>query len=174
MESTLNETPVGVPQPITRHQLTSLRHWTGTAFLLHKKRCSKNRSVCKNAVTLVRELHDPTYRLLAIAFPRWPIFKMVSFLEYLVFFGAVFCTEQLYCSCRIVFRMFLAFLIFDPNWQFRKGYSLCMGYSLCKMADFQNGLISRIFRVFWSGFLHRTQRVWALKWVSLQERVRNF
>ena len=31
-----------------------------------------------------------------------------------------------------------------------------MGYSLCMMADFQNGVISRIFSVFWSGFLHRT------------------
>ena len=31
-----------------------------------------------------------------------------------------------------------------------------MGYSLCMMADFQNGLISRIFGVFWSGFFHRT------------------
>ena len=27
-----------------------------------------------------------------------------------------------------------------------------MGYSLCMMADFQTGLISRIFSVFWSGF----------------------
>ena len=31
-----------------------------------------------------------------------------------------------------------------------------MGYKLRIMADFQNGLISRIFGVFWSGFLHRT------------------
>ena len=31
-----------------------------------------------------------------------------------------------------------------------------MGYSLCMMADFQNGLISRIFGVFSSGFLHYT------------------
>ena len=31
-----------------------------------------------------------------------------------------------------------------------------MGYSLCMMADFQNGLISRIFSVFESGFLHMT------------------
>ena len=30
-----------------------------------------------------------------------------------------------------------------------------MGYSLCMMADFQDSLISRIFRVFLSGFLHR-------------------
>ena len=31
-----------------------------------------------------------------------------------------------------------------------------MGYSLCTMADFENGLISRIFSVLWSSFLHRT------------------
>ena len=31
-----------------------------------------------------------------------------------------------------------------------------MGYSLCMMADFENNLISRIFGVFWSGFLQRT------------------
>ena len=31
-----------------------------------------------------------------------------------------------------------------------------MGYSLCMIADFQNVLISRIFGVLSSGFLHRT------------------
>ena len=31
-----------------------------------------------------------------------------------------------------------------------------MGYSLCMIADFQNGLISGIFGVPWSGILHRT------------------
>ena len=31
-----------------------------------------------------------------------------------------------------------------------------MGYSLGIMADFKNGLISRIFGVFWSGFLQET------------------
>ena len=42
-----NETPVGVPWPITRNQLTWLRLWTGTAFLSsQKKRCTNNRSVC--------------------------------------------------------------------------------------------------------------------------------
>ena len=30
-----------------------------------------------------------------------------------------------------------------------------MGYSLCMMAYFENALISRIFGVFWSGFLQR-------------------
>ena len=33
-----------------------------------------------------------------------------------------------------------------------------MGYSLCMMADFQNGLISRMFSVSLSSFLHRTTR----------------
>ena len=31
-----------------------------------------------------------------------------------------------------------------------------MGYSLCIMTDFENALISRVFSVFWSGFLQRT------------------
>ena len=86
----------------------------------------------------------------AIAFALWPIFKMVLFLEYLVFFGAVSCTEQLLKSCRIDFGMFFGILIFDP----KRG--VCMGYRLCIMADFQNGLISRIFSAFCSGFFHRT------------------
>ena len=67
---------------------------------------------------------------------------MVSFLEYLVFFGAFSCTEQLEMICRIDFDMFFGILIFDPKREF------CMGYSLCMMVDFQNGLISRIFSVF--------------------------
>ena len=52
--------------------------------------------------------------------------------------------------CRMDFDMFFGILIFDP----KSGF--CMGYRLCMMADFQNGLISRIFSVFWSSFLHRT------------------
>ena len=48
------------------------------------------------------------------------------------------------------FDMFFGILIFDPKWGFCKGYTLCM------MAHFQNGLISRILIVFSSGFLHRT------------------
>ena len=31
-----------------------------------------------------------------------------------------------------------------------------MGYSLCMMADFQNGLLFRILSVFCSGFFYRT------------------
>ena len=71
---------------------------------------------------------------------------MVSFLEYLVFFGAVFCTETLSMICRMDFDMFLGILIFDP----KSGF--CMGYSLCMMADFQNRLISRVFSVFLERF----------------------
>ena len=77
---------------------------------------------------------------------------MVSFLEYLVFFEAVLCLEQLEMICRMDFDMFFGILIFDPKWGFCKGYSLCM------MGVFQNGLISRIFSVSWRGFLHRATR----------------
>ena len=52
--------------------------------------------------------------------------------------------------CRMDFDMLFAILIFDP----KSGFS--MGYNLFVMADFQNALISRIFGVFSSGFLHRT------------------
>ena len=46
------------------------------------------------------------------------------------------------------FDMFSVILIFHPKGGF------CMGYRLCMMADFQNGLISGIFSVFSSSFLH--------------------
>ena len=52
--------------------------------------------------------------------------------------------------CRMEFDIFFGILIFHPTSGF------CVGYSLCMMADFQNGLTSRTFSVFWSGFLHRT------------------
>ena len=35
----------------------------------------------------------------AIDLPKWRIFKMLSYLDYLVFLHAVFCTEQLYAFC---------------------------------------------------------------------------
>ena len=85
----------------------------------------------------------------AIAFAWWPIFKMVSFLECLVFFAAVFCREQLQMICRMEFDMFFGILIFH----LKSGFF--MGYSLCMMADFQNGLLFRIISVFSIGFSHR-------------------
>ena len=57
--------------------------------------------------------------------------------------------------------MLLAFLIFDPKLHF------CKGYSLCKMADFQNRLISQIFGVFASSFLHRTTPIILYNGVSM-------
>ena len=42
----------------------------------------------------------------AVDFARWPIFNIVSFLEYLVFFRTVFWTELLQCEYRIDFDMF--------------------------------------------------------------------
>ena len=40
---------------------------------------------------------------------------MVSFLEYFVFFGAVFCTEQLEIICTMDFNIFFLILVFDPK-----------------------------------------------------------
>ena len=51
--------------------------------------------------------------------------------------------------CRMDFDMFFGILILDQKLEF------CTGYSLWMMADFENGLTSRIFSVFWSGFLQR-------------------
>ena len=55
--------------------------------------------------------------------------------------------------CRMDFDMVFGILIFDPK------YLLCMNLcvmSLFVMTDFENGVIFRVFGVFWSGFLHRT------------------
>ena len=54
----------------------------------------------------------------SIAFAWWPflaIFKMVSFLEYQLLFGAVFCIEQLQCVVETFLACFYAFLILDPK-----------------------------------------------------------
>ena len=84
---------------------------------------------------------------------------MKSFLEYLVFFRAVFSTEQVSIISRINFEMFHVFPIFDPKWGF------CMGYSLCMVADFQNGLISRIFSVLGGGLFAQNNAKSFLEWI---------
>ena len=33
-----------------------------------------------------------------------------------------------------------------------------MGYSLCMIGDFENGVISRIFSVFWNGFFAQNNK----------------
>ena len=75
---------------------------------------------------------------------------MLSYLDYLVFLQAVFCTEQLYAFRRIIFGMFLR------KKKLKITCPFCMGYRLTKMEDLQNALISRLFGVFARGFLHRT------------------
>ena len=89
------------------------------------------------------------YRL-TIDLRKWRIFKMLSYLDYLVFLQAVFCTEQLYAFRRIIFSMFLR------KKKLKITCPFCMGYRLTKMEDLQNALISRLFGVFAGGFLHRT------------------
>ena len=53
--------------------------------------------------------------------------------------------------CTMDFDMFVGILVFEPN----EDFAWAIAFALM-MADFQNALISRIFNVFWSGFLHRT------------------
>ena len=76
--------------------------------------------------------------------------QMLSYLDYLVFLHAVFCTEQLYAFRRIIFSMFLR------KKKLKITCPFCMGYRLTKMEDLQNALISRLFGVFARGCLHRT------------------
>ena len=59
---------------------------------------------------------------------------MLSFLEYLVFFGAVFCTEQLQMISRMDFDMF--FGIFGSE-----DFAWAIAFA-CMIVDFQNALIS--------------------------------
>ena len=75
---------------------------------------------------------------------------MLSYLDYLVFLHAIFCTEQLYAFRRIIFSIFLR------KKKLKITGSFFMGYRLTKMEDFQNALISGLFGVFARGFLHRT------------------
>ena len=65
-------------------------------------------------------------------------------------FSSGFFTELHSCACKIDFCMFFEILIFEPNRPFWQGYSLC------KMAEFKSDVISGVFGVFWSGFLHTT------------------
>ena len=65
-------------------------------------------------------------------------------------FSSGFLHRRTLKDCTMDIDMFFGISIFDPKWRFCKSYSLCM------MADFQNGRNSRIFGVFSSGFLHRT------------------
>ena len=93
---------------------------------------------------------------------------MLSYLDYLVFLHAVFCTEQLYAFRRIIFSMFL-------RKKELKIFSLfCMGYRLSKMEDLQNALISRLFGVFARGFLHRATLLYnTFQHVFAKKRVEN-
>ena len=54
---------------------------------------------------------------------------MLSYLDYLVFLHAVFCTQQLYAFRRIIFSMFLR------KKKLKITCPFCMGYRLTKMED---------------------------------------
>ena len=80
---------------------------------------------------------------------------MLSYLDYLVFLHAVFCTQQLYAFRRIIFSMFLRKKNLKINCPF------CVGYGVTKMEDLQNALISRLFGVFDAVFC--TEQLYAFR-----------
>ena len=91
----------------------------------------------------------------SIAFAWWPflaIFKMLSFVEYCLFFRPVFCIQQLQCVLETFSLCFFAFVIFDPKWEFCKVYSPCL---VAIFGNFQNALIFVILAVFSNRILHR-------------------
>ena len=57
------------------------------------------------------------------------------------------------------FDMFFGISIFNAKWGF------CMGYSLCRMADFQNGLISPLFSNFLERFFAPNNSKWFVEWI---------
>ena len=65
---------------------------------------------------------------------------MVSFLEYLVFLEAVFCTQQLEIICRMDFDMFFGILIFDPKCDFAKAI-VFPWWPILKMVSFLEYLV---------------------------------
>ena len=70
-----------------------------------------------------------------------------------MFFGDVFCTEQLLRGSRVVYRMFLKILYFDPKSLFCKVYRICI---VANFGNFGNAVIFLTLSVSWSRFLHRT------------------
>ena len=95
---------------------------------------------------------EPRLLARAIACAWWPflaIFKMLSFVEYYLFFRALFYIEQLQCVVETFLACFFAFLIFDIKWGFCKGYSLCL---VAIFGNFQNALICRIWAFFFQSF----------------------
>ena len=88
----------------------------------------------------------------SIAFGWWPflaIFKMLSLSEYYLFFGAVFCIEQVQCVVETFLACFYGFLIFEPKWRFCKVYSLWL---VAISGNIQNALIFQILAVSWNLF----------------------
>ena len=97
----------------------------------------------------------------ARAFTSWPIlaiFKTPSFFEFWVFWGRFFTHKNSKVILQSFFTPFSAFFIFDHNWTFCKGYSLCV---VANFGHFHNANIFRILGVFGGGFLHTTTLKWS-------------
>ena len=75
---------------------------------------------------------------------------MLSYLDYLVFLHAVFCTEQLYAFRTINFSTFLR------KKKLKITCPFCIGYRVSEMKDLQSHLIARLIGVLAGSFFNRT------------------
>ena len=81
-------------------------------------------------------------------------FVIVSFVERInILVLADFCVEVLICDCGVFFVCFWLFKDLIQTEELLTIFLLCC--SLCKMANFQTDVISRILSVFVSRFSHR-------------------
>ena len=119
----------------------------------------------QNNSNMIKESVFACFFLILIFDPNWPFCKgyrlsfMADFQNRLIcrifgVFWSGFLQRTTLTWLKNRFSRVFLILIFDPNWPF------CKGYSLCLMADFQNRLISQLFGVFSSGFLHTTTLTW--------------
>ena len=75
------------------------------------------------------ESEIPTNDIIDLAELFYKLTKMLSYLDYLMFLQALFCTEQLYCFLRIIFSMFL------QKKKLKITCPSCMGYRLTKIVE---------------------------------------
>ena len=79
-----------------------------------------------------------------------------------MFFGAVFCIQQLQCVVKTFLACFFAYLIFDPKLGFCKGYSLQKTANIWKM------------RAFWKlPKVATNQRLWPLQNPHFESKIKN-
>ena len=96
-----------------------------------------------------------------IALERCPIFKIVSFLEYLVFFQAVFSEN----NSNVLVEWFWHFLILTRTDHFAKTIAFAWAIAFARWLIFKIVSFLVIWCFFFSGFFAKNNRNVLVKWV---------